>query len=377
MRVALCTNILTPYRLPVLRALAETPGWQLRVFVDAASEFDRSWRVDARGLDVAGSGSLSRVRRGRTLHVPLRLPAALERFRPDVVVSGELGPRTLLAALYGHLAQIPLVVWAYPTPWSPAASGPRVRWRRALLRRASAVIGMGAAARRALVSLGVPDERIFDAPNAHDREGLEKALAVVDEGSARLALAGLGCRERVALVAGRLIPAKGIAELLEAWDLLAPELRDEWTLLFVGSGPLEPDLRRARDSHRRGEIAWLPCLEFAELVSLYAASQLLVFPSLSDPWGLVVNEALASGLPVLCSSRAGCAEDLVRPGRNGWLADPVDTEAFAAALREALAQPDREALARDARETAARFGPERMADGMRRAVTSALAERTR
>ncbi len=377
MRVALVTNIVPPYRVPVFRRLAETPGFRLRVFTSAATEFDRSWSVDSGGLDVARVRGLSRVRRGRTLHVPLGLPLALRRFRPDVVVSGELGPRSWLALLYCRLARVPLVVWAYPSRAEGRSTrGLRLRLRKALLARADAVVGMGAQARETLGAWGVPQGAIHDAPNAHDAEGLRKALAAVDgeEAGTRLR-AGLGCRDRVALYAGRLIASKGAAELLDAWDELAPGLRDSWTLLFLGSGPLEDRVGHAAQAHRRGEIVHVRAVPPAEVAAFYAAAELLVLPSLAEPWGLVANEAQAAGLPVCCSRLAGCCDDLVREGETGWTFDPRVPEDFAAALHRALSSPDRERLGEQARRHAARFGPDAMAAGMRRAILRATSAR--
>jgi glycosyltransferase involved in cell wall biosynthesis len=372
-RVALVTNIAPPYRLPVFRRLAETPGWRLRVFTSAETEFDRSWSADAGGLDVKRVPGLSRVLRGRTLHVPLGLPFSLCRFRPDVVVSGETGARTWLAWLYCRAARVPLVIWSYPS----RAEGRRVRgWRRGvrrfLLGRARVVIGMGTQAREALAAWGVPGERIHDAPNAHDAEGLRKALAAVDPDAARRALrAGLGCREHVVLFAGRLRTSKGVAALLEAWDLVAPALRAEWSLLLLGSGPLEPEVRLAAQTRGRGEIVHVRAVPAAEVAAFYAGADLLVLPSLDEPWGLVVNEALAAGLPVCCSRLAGCADDLVREGETGWVFDPRAPEDFAAALMRALGSTERGRIGARGRQLAARFGPDAMADGMRRAISAA------
>jgi glycosyltransferase involved in cell wall biosynthesis len=103
----------------------------------------------------------------------------------------------------------------------------------------------------------------------------------------------------------------------------------------------------------------------------------MVFPSLGDVWGIAVNEAMTCGLPVLCSSLAGCAEDLITPGRDGWLADPRDTEAFSAALLEALTCGQRRRMGQCAREKAERFAPEAMAEGLRRAVRQALTTQAR
>jgi glycosyltransferase involved in cell wall biosynthesis len=375
LRVALATNIVPPYRVPVFRRLAETPGWRLRIFASAATEPGRSWTADPGGLDVVRVRGVSRAHGRRTLHVPLGLPLALRRFRPHVVVSGETGARTWLALLYCRLARVPLVLWTYPSrAESRRARGLRLRLRRALLSRACRVIGMGAQARETLAAWGVPPERIHDAPNAHDAEGLREALSAVEREAARLALrAGFGCRDRVALFVGRLVPSKGVAELLDAWEALAPGLREGWTLLLLGSGPFEERVRRAAEARARGEIVHVRAVPPAEVAAFYAGADLLVLPSLEEPWGLVVNEALAAGLPVCCSRLAGCADELVREGETGFLFDPRVAEDFAAALRRALDCPDRGRLGAEGRRLAARFGPDAMAEGMRHAILGAVA----
>ena len=384
MRIALLTNILTPYRLPVYRTLASTPDWKLRVFVNALHEPNRSWQVDADELDVEVVAGWSfrrrfathrRARSGQwvTAHIPIALPTALWRFAPDVVVSAELGARTSIAILYCWLTNTPLVIWSYHSEASAAASSRFQRWlRRRMLATARSVIGMGSQARAVLETHGVPPSRIFDAPNAHDSDGCERALERVDaDASLRALTAEHGCRDRVALVVGRLVPAKGIAELLHGWSALPAGLRAEWSLLFLGSGPLEPDVHRTRDLRAPGEIVHVDDVEPDEVVAFYAAAQLLIFPSLGDPWGLVVNEALACGVPVVCSSLAGCADELVRPGENGWIVDPTRPGDLERTLFEALTSHSLDRLATGAREAAARFHPDVMADGMRRAILHA------
>jgi len=380
MRVALLTNILPAYRVPVFRALAATPGWQLRVFLSSGSACPGNPGFDVevvKGLSferrIASRGR-ARAAQVVTTHLPWGLPGALLRFQPDVVISGELGWRTLLAYALCRLLGAQLVIWSYHSKSSATSAGPILRAvRRCLLASAAAVIGMGRQAREALVALGVPPARIFDAPNAHDHDAFLAARARIEPETVRLALAeGLSCRDRIALVAGRLVPVKGIAPLLAAWERLPEKIRGDWTLLFVGSGPLESMIEEASAGEPDGAIVHVPEVESRELVDYYAAARLLVFASLADTWGLVVNEAFACGLPVLCSRHAGCADDLLRPGENGWLFDPTEPAEFVAALREALSAPDLERLARGARETAERFRPEAMAAGFRRAVEHAL-----
>jgi glycosyltransferase involved in cell wall biosynthesis len=231
---------------------------------------------------------------------------------------------------------------------------------------------MGSQAREVLHSLGVPPQRLFDAPNAHDRDGLAAALAGCDTTAVRAAQrAALGCRERVALVAGRLVAAKGVRPLLIAWRSMEASLRSDWTLLFVGDGPLRGEIEAAARAAEPGEIACAGAIPSSGMADFYAGADLLVFPSLGDPWGLVVNEALACGVPALCSRLAGCADDLIRPGENGWLFDPTDAGDFSRTLTRALTAGDLEEMGARGRHTAKRFAPEEMANGLRRAVTHA------
>ena len=372
MRVALLTNILAPYRVPVFRVLAETEGWTLRVFVNAQSEFDRSWEIDAEGLDVEQLPGRQAIRSGRTLHLPLPLPffRALRRFRPDAVISAELGARTLLAWLFCLVFRVPLSIWAEPTRELLArASFARRLLGPFLLSRASSVVIPGSEARRAVRAWGVPEERLFTAPNCHDTETYAKALATLDAEAIRLDLhAGLGCRPRIALVVGRLVDRKGTKHLLDAWDRVPPSLRREWTLLFVGEGRAANRLEVANATHMPGEIVHVPGATPLQLAEFYVASDLLVLPTLGEPWGIVVNEAMACGLPVLCSIHAGCAEDLVEPDQTGWLADPRDESAFRDTLVAALRCGRRIRLGELARARVARFTPEAMAAGFRSAV---------
>jgi glycosyltransferase involved in cell wall biosynthesis len=379
MRVALVTNILPGYRVPVFRALAATPGWQLRIFLSEGSEQPANHGLDVevvkgfsfeRRIESRGRGAAAQV---VTAHLPWGLPGALLRFRPDVVISAELGWRTLLALALCRLLGARRVIWSYHSKSSVTSAGRVLRVvRRWLLASAAAVIGMGRQARDALEAMGVEPARIFDAPNAHDHDAFLAARASVEPEAVRHTLSeGFGCRDRIALVAGRLVPVKGIAPLLGAWEQLPEKVRDEWTLLFVGSGPLASMIEEASAAEPDGAIVNVPEVEHHELVDYYAASRLLIFASLADTWGLVVNEAFACGLPVLCSRHAGCADDLLRPGENGWIFDPTEPGEFVAALRQALCDPELERLARGARGTAERFRPEAMATGFRRAIEHA------
>jgi len=382
-RIAFLTNIISPYRKPVFEHLAATPGWEFRVFVNAVTEFDRAWDVGTGTLDVVVPRTLSVRRTVRsvkpvafdqtiTLHIPLGLWSALRRFRPDVIISHELGPRTLLAAAYCARHGVPLVIWSYQSRIS-ATQGQRSRRavRRWILRRAAAVVGMGTQARDVLQGLGVEPERIIDVPNAADVATLQARLA--DPSAAdrvRAIRRTVGKGRRLALVVGRLVPLKGTATLLEQWRGLDAAQRRGWTLAFVGHGPLE----RLVETASGDDVTLVGPVPPDELADWYAAADLHVFPSLGDVWGLVANEAMACGTPTLCSVHAGCSDDLIEHGRTGLLYDPIDPKCDG--LASALQRSDLETIGEAGRQRVARATPDRLAGGLREAVERAARVRT-
>lgn len=387
MRVALLTNVISPYRIPVFQKLAAAPDLQLRVFLSARSEFhwerefgeahDRA--SSTLDVEIVKSATFKRTvathkgaQHRAATHLPYGSFAALLRFQPDVIITSELGPRTVIATSYAKCFRVPLVIWSYMARTAAAVAPPWQQvFRRALLAQADSVVGMGHQAREALHSLGVAHERIYDAPNAHDTVTFERAMEGFQPMTARAALRSqLRSRENIALVAGRLVDQKGISQLLDAWPEIPAFIRDRWTLAFVGDGP-RLDLVETAMRERPGEIAHLPAVAPAAMPALFAASDFLVFPSLGDSWGLVVNEALAAGLPVACSRLAGCADDLIDDEKNGWLFDPTSASETVTVLTRALMHDDRESMSSRAREVAKRFSPDTMALGLRRAILAA------
>ena len=114
--------------------------------------------------------------------------------------------------------------------------------------------------------------------------------------------------------------------------------------------------------------------QYGELPGYYAGAGAFIHPAHEEPWGLVVNEAMASGLPVLVSRRCGCAGDLVAEGENGFLLDPRDVGEMAGKLRQVaeMGREERERMGKKSREILARYGPEQFAGGMEKAVEAGI-----
>jgi glycosyltransferase involved in cell wall biosynthesis len=144
----------------------------------------------------------------------------------------------------------------------------------------------------------------------------------------------LGLPDRYFLYAGRLVPGKGVFDLLAAYAALDLALRQRIALVFVGDGSAEAALKSRTTQICPGTIQFTGFAQREQLAAYYALAETLIFPTHSDPWGLVVNEAMACGLPVVTTIAAGCTPDLVRDGWNGYVL-PV---AATAKLSEAMSR---------------------------------------
>jgi glycosyltransferase involved in cell wall biosynthesis len=361
LRVALLTNFIPPYRLPVFRELAHRVS--LRIFLSTTMEGDRLWQPDFGGLDVRiqrtytrRSGGPQEVpRETKDTHFPLDTIAELARFRPDVVISGELGFRTLSAALYCAMhPAAKLVIWATLSEESERHRGAfRLMIRRVLLHRADAVIVNGRSGRRYIERFSVPPRIVFEVPQTADVNVF-----------ARVPLVRSPDASRRLLYAGRLVSVKRVAPFLEVLARWARENSSTAIEFWMaGTGP------------RRDAIAAVPCppnlrvkflghIAYADLPRVYADAGVLVFPSDADEWGVVVNEAMASAMPVIGSSGAQAVSELVRDGVSGWVFPAGDAAQLFEKIGAFFSASDEELnrMRADARNQALSVTPELVVD---------------
>ncbi len=255
-----------------------------------------------------------------------------------------LDPAAVLVPGYYTLPAIAAALWAKAhsrtsilMTESTAFDHRRVGWREAaksLLIRTlfDAAVSGGSAHRRYLAQLGFPMDRVAERYDVVDNAAL--AAAAVEERAA-------SCPETLDLPSqpfflyvGRLAPEKNIETLLAAWLQFRRE-GGQWALVLVGDGPTLPALEAtARASGFASEIVFAGLRSSRELPRFYARAGCFVLPSTREPWGLVVNEAMACGLPVLVSSQCGCAEDLVHEGQNGFTFVPASITILTERLRQ-------------------------------------------
>lgn len=306
-----------------------------------------------------------------------RLFAALDAIRPDVVCVNGWSFGGALAGLSWCAARgVPAIVMSE----SCAFDEPRVWWKEALKRRivglASACLVGGSAHAEYLARLGFPAHRIFRGYNAVDNDhfaaGARRARA-----DATALRARLGLPERFFVACSRFTAKKNLGRLIEAYGRYRAHAGPSaWALVILGEGPLAADLLALRRRLDLDHHVLMPGAQDYEAMPLYyGLASAFVHASTSEQWGLVVNEAMAAGLPVVVSERCGCAPDLVRPGVNGIRVAPYSPLAIAEGLQAvaAASRAERTAMAAAGRAIVADWSPDAFGRGLLAAADAALA----
>jgi len=375
-RVAIIFDNFGPYHLARLRAAATT--CDLLALEVAGRSATYAWDNAAdsgafRRETLLAAGTSADVPRGE---IARRLQAALDRFRPIVVVvPGWATPAAWAALEWCARRGVAAVCLSESTAWDEPPAAWKQFLKRRLVRRFAAALVGGRHHVDYLAQLGFAPERIafgYDAvDNAYFTEGTDAVRANSGEARRRLALP-----EHFFLASARFVPKKNLDRLIEAFaQYRARAGASSWSLVLLGDGELRPALEHQRDALGLRDHILMPGFrQYGELPAYYALAGAFIHPSTVEPWGLVVNEAAASGLPLIVSNRCGCAPELVHDGVNGFTFDPLDPAALTAAL-EKIAAPDfpRAAFAAASREIVAPWGPERFARGLAQAVETALA----
>jgi glycosyltransferase involved in cell wall biosynthesis len=330
-------NIIAPYRLPLIKELAK--HFHVRVMV-SKTEDNRAQLWDTYVVQEMQKLSiewekvlgitiiLQRIRRGerfdqRYIHINPGYFLSLFRFHPDVIITLEMGFRSIVALLYGFLFHKPVWVWWGGTLHTESSIGFIKRnWRKIFVKIVPRWISYGQLSTEYLLSLGVPRKKILQIQNCID-ESLFRVKYVQS----------LQIEPRpVLLYVGQLVKRKGIDLLLQAASKVQQKGL-KFSLMLVGSGPEEENLKKMAQELGLSNIYFFGGKSYSEIPSIYKNADVLVLPTLEDVWGIVVNEALWSGLPVLVSKYAGCATEIV-PETN--IFDPMSPEEFESGLERAI-----------------------------------------
>lgn len=303
--------------------------WRGRLVVCyVASDLSQSWGLEVHGNDVL----ILPAQRWHAISVIWRY---FRSGRFQLVHLAGWGHPVLLATLVlARLYGIPVAVES-DTPTTKAILEWRTRLRRFghpfLFKIPSVFLPGGSRQAAYLQHYGVDDGRIRIAQMTVDVDAIRAHVAGVDPLRRRAVrqLFGIASDATLFLYVGRLEKHKGLNTLIAAFRRVS-SVRSGLALQLVGDGSqrgaLEHAARDCPGLHLAGRLAGL------ELLDAYAAADVFVLPSLFEPWGLVVNEAMAAGLPVIASDRVGCIDDLVRPEETGLVVEAERSDVLADAM---------------------------------------------
>lgn len=330
MRVAVIFHRLGPYHHARLHAAAKR--CELTAIELSAVDETYAWEK------VAGSVSFERITLFDDADVTakskddlkVRLVEALNQTSPHVVfLNGWSDRAALLALSWCRQQRVPCVVMSDSTEWDE----PRLWWREkvksAIVQQCHAGFVAGTPHLAYLSKLGIPRERIFTGYDVVDNDYFALIADKVRTNPDPLRT-GRGLPDKFFLGSNRFIPKKNLDRLIRAYAAYYEKVGSQaWPLVILGDGELRPTIETLIDELELTERVLLPGFkQYDELPTWYGLASAFVHASTTEQWGLVINEAMTSGLPVLVSERCGCAADLVQEGVNGFTFDPYDVDAL-------------------------------------------------
>jgi glycosyltransferase involved in cell wall biosynthesis len=327
---------MSPYRIPLYNYLHGAKDFNFRVIALAEKEANREWQVAKEQItfDYHVLPGLHKFIWSREIPIHLNwgLWRSLRRYKPDIVItSGYDALAYWEAFLYCKLFKKKYILWNGTTMLSTGKTAGPIGWmKRRIVNGAERYVTYGTKAAEYLVRMGAPEKDIHVGVNTVDMDWFKNRVKEIRSNKG-FQQERAGYPRMMILYVGQLIRRKGLFQVLKAIQKLGDS---DIGLLIVGSGPQEEELRRFCEDQRLENVYFEGFQQQDALPKYYALADVLVLPSFKEVWGLVVNEALASGLYVSCSNQAGAAYDLIKEGWNGALFDPRNVEELAMLVQQ-------------------------------------------
>jgi glycosyltransferase involved in cell wall biosynthesis len=326
-RVVYIGNNPTPYRIPVFNEVARQPDFEFLTLFSTAREPMREWDLPA----IEFAHEYMDVRyfnmRSEPVHLNWDVVKRLTAYRPDLIVISGFNPTCLLAYVHALLTGAKLGLAIDGTPQSES----HLSWLHRMVR---AIV-----CPKICLFLGPSDQTLalFDDFGAKPQEKFKTHLCA--NNAIFSPLPAGETPEYDLIFCGRFADRKNPLFAIDVAARVSEMLNREVSLLMVGSGPMEAEAR-AHAARQKGVRCSFPGFASqAQLPAMYRQAKVFLFPTSDDPWGVVANEACATGLPVVVTPHAGVVGELVIDQVNGHVI-PLDLQRWAQAVADLLTQPD-------------------------------------
>ena len=332
-KIGILTSIPTPYRKPQWEAYSRIENAAFDVFYSSKIHKDRKWNFDK--ANVVNEIFLDRFNLGK---LNLEVFSLVKKY--DLWIIGGYSDLTAqLLILLCRILRIPYVVMfdgISPNKIEAKENKIKFAWKKFLVKGCFAFLGNGTVGKLYAKKLGIPDEKIYNQYLTIDINHFLNLLDEKDKIRSKIRQ-NLGITENglVLLYVGRLIELKGIQDLIEAYSEIKEKYNDIY-LVIVGFGVYEEALKKMSKDVKG--IFFVGHIDYPKIHEYYFSSDILVLPTYDDPWGLVVNEAMACGLPLITTAAAGANLDLVKD--NGYVFNPKDTKSLIDIIKKYIDNPN-------------------------------------
>ena len=366
--VVILHNIMAPYKFPLFAALAQDEKINLEVLFMSKSAKNRRWSLGEKKLgfkyrilpklefNFFGKDLLTYI-------ISYTFPFEFFRNKFDVLIlNGWQDFACQVGILLCKLTGRRYIIWSESTvneeSWRRSLTLPLVKL---MVRGADACIAIGTRSREYFEKLGAAPQKIFLAQYTVDVDHFTRESRVgQSEKNAIKAKIGIST-SKVILYVGQFIERKGLKYLISAYNNLKKEIGDV-SLVLVGYGPQKKQLEVQIGQKKIQDVFFKDHVELPEMPKMYAIADVFVLPSYEETWGLVINEAMAAGLPIVTTDKVGASEDLVRDSQNGFVVQARNSRALKLALEKIVtSEALRDKMGRKSREIIKDFTPERAA----------------
>jgi glycosyltransferase involved in cell wall biosynthesis len=320
LRLGFVTNMPSYYQIEFFDAIASSLDWDIKVFYHRQMSYGRHWHAPT-GLSHEHQ-FIPEVRLYKHLYVSPGSYTAIRKFKPDLLIVCQYASPAAQIAMWLHtLRGLPWVFWSEMagmeyTDDPIIAYTPLRKFLRSLavlpLRYASSIWGIGERAKQNYGQIIENNAKCFNLPYYSNLSRFYCTREPLSED-----------RKIRFLYSGSLSERKGFDILLEAIHLLIQQGCSNFEVVIAGKGPLET-LMLQMPANVQAMITFMGFQQHDTLPEIYASCDVMVFPTRYDGWGMVVPEAMASGMPVIASIRAGATDDLIKDTYNGLVIDSDD-----------------------------------------------------
>lgn len=336
MKIAIITNILTPYRIPLFEEMRKHVS-ALKVFLMTNQEENRQWELQQPRFATEVISGLHWKPPGKdiSLHFNYGLIRQLRKFSPDVVLSGGFAPANLQALLYCKLHGKRYVTWGEVSKNDGihGLSG-RMLLRKIHGRLADGAIASSTEAQLAFLDYGVPSARLLNRMMPIPVESFHQHVCHFRQ-SEHFSTLKARFRSPILLSVGQITERKGIAELFAIYEAVLQQV-PEASLIIVGDGPDREKWEQHAKQKQLRNVHVLGFVQFDQLPQYFAVADIFLFTTLRDPLGAVLIEAMAAKIPAVSSIHAAATIDLVEDGVTGFRIDPSNVNHASMVVIQAL-----------------------------------------